>query len=125
MRPYRPYRNNYRRFESINKSKLEPILNDLKDIHDQMKSEGCPIDIEYDGAYADIFIAANFAKKVKAFFSWRTDEPFATITWNTYGNASNAGHNMSVWDSHSDKSLEEVIDTDKIVNFLLDLYPKK
>lgn len=120
----RPYRNNYRRFESINKSKLEPILNKLKDIHDQMKSEGCPIDIEYDGAYADVFIAASFVKKVKAAFSWRTDEPFATITWNAQGNVSSAGWNMSVWDCHSNKSLKEVIDEDKIVDFLLDLYPK-
>lgn len=122
----RPYRNNYRRFESINKSKIEHVLGYLKDIHDQMKNEGCPIDIEYDGVYADIFIAASFAKKVKAYFSWRTDEPFAAITWNNDGGKQRShGWNMSVWDCHSDKSLEEVIDTDKIVNFLLDLYPKK
>lgn len=117
----RPYRNNYRRFEKVT-SNVTNVLNPLKEIHDQMKSEGCPIDIEYSGADADVFVAANFVARVKAFLKWRPDEPFAKITWNTYGNEQ--GWNMSVWDCHSNKSLKEVLDEDKIVDFLLDLYPK-
>lgn len=64
----------YRKFEKAN-NKAAAFFSDIKDIHDLMKSNKKPVDIDYDGPYAEVKLPAGFLSR-------KDQEPFATIVWN-------------------------------------------
>lgn len=107
---------NYKFEKSTNKSSF--FLDNVKQIHDAMKQEGCPVDIEYDGPYAEVLLPAGFLSKLKG-----ADQPkLATIVWNIT-EPDIPAWNIIVYNPNG-KKVATVADEDKAVDALLDLYEK-
>lgn len=96
----------------------QSLFSDIKEIHDLMKNQNYPIDIEYDGPYAEISLPSNILKRL----SGNTNPRFATITWDVKDDEDGVHWNMNLF--LNQKKVLSTIKKNEIVNKLIDAIKK-
>lgn len=107
--------NRTRKFEKAT-NKASSFLDDVKRIHDGMKQAKCPVDIEYDGPYAEVLLPSGFISKLKG----KQKQKLATVVWNVT-DPTVPSWNMTIFSADGNK-VATTANIDGVIDTLLDVY---
>ena len=105
-----------RKFEKVSNN-IDSFYKDVKNIHQGMKDEGCPVDIEYSGAFADVLFPSNLLSRFKG----SVPKTLATIVWNVTEKKPIAW-NMTVFSNGEELGTTNKIDD--VIDILVEVYKK-